>query len=161
MKKKILAILVALLIPFSCGLFGLAGAVTEAGITCIVQPGYVSITVAPTTIDFGVINPLGSNQTVGDYINATNNGTTTADMDIKATNSTNWTLVYPAAGTDEFNLKHNETAGAWTGVNLTYSPIATGVLADSSIYFDLNITVGNTAITAEQTFTTTIRVVIA
>ncbi len=129
----------------------------------VTEAAYVAITVSPADVDFGIVNLGSTNQTTGDAINATNTGTATGDMQIKAFNTTDWTLTYANAtgglSGEQFFLNHNET-GWWEPINLTYSSLASGVLAGDSRTFDLRIGVSpDTTITTEQTTNVTIRIV--
>jgi len=132
------------------------------------EAGYVAITVSPADVDFGIVNLGSTNQTTGDAINATNTGTATGDMQIKAFNTSDWTLTYANAtgglSGEQFFLNENETGnyGIWTPINLTYSSLASGVLAGDSRTFDLRIGVSEgTTITTEQQTNVTIRIVTA
>jgi len=158
----ILTIIVVVLAP------GPASAGSEGTVNITCTPGYLALTVSPGDVAFGTVGLGETNQTTGDAINATNTGTVTGDMNIKAFNTNDWTLTYTNAtgglSGEQFFLNENETGnyGIWTPINLTYSTLATGVAVDGSTLFDLKIGVsGNTAATAAQTTNVTLQIVAA
>ena len=127
------------------------------------KAAYVAITVSPADVPFGIVNLGSTNQTTGNLINATNTGTATGKMYIKAFNTSGWTLTYAndtrALTGERFFLNHNET-GWWEPINLTHSLLNASVPAGGSTLFDLRIGVSSdTAATTEQLTNVTIRIV--
>ncbi len=158
----ILTIIVVVLAP------GPASAGSEGTVNITCTPGYLALTVSPGDIAFGTVGLGETNQTTGDAINVTNIGTLTANFNIWAFNTTDWTLTYANATGDldgeQFFLNENETGnyGIWTPINLTSSVLATSVAVDDSALFDLKIGVsGDTVATTAQTTNVTLQIVAA
>jgi hypothetical protein len=100
-----LAILLALalvLIPV-----GSAFAATTADVTVNATPGFVSITNAPTTFDFGVVYADTDENTGNAYFTVTNDST--VDMDVSI-HCDGWTVVPPGTNSWTYGAPADDTA---------------------------------------------------
>jgi hypothetical protein len=113
MKKTILAIMLALaliVIPVSSAL----AAETDT-VTVTATPGWVSISNAPDTYDFGVVTAGTTPNTGSDYFTITNSSTVAMDVNIGcdgwSSSGTAWT--YGAAGADTGQLNASDGDDAY------------------------------------------------
>jgi len=116
--KKIIPILIAIL---ALGWIIPANAGQTATITVTVTPtGTYSISVSPTSWDNGQLAYGSSNSTSGGYFNVTNNGDITCKVQIKASDTTDWTLA-SSAGYNQFVMKASTDGGSNWDLTLTTS----------------------------------------
>ena len=102
------------------------------------------------------------------YFNLSNNGTTTLNIQIKASNATNsstgahWEL-NSTPGFDNYSLQYNQSGGGtWTDINLTYDTFVTNLAIDTWQTFDLNIYMATLSTKSDPlSITVTFRSVIA
>jgi hypothetical protein len=149
-KRGLLALGIMAILAMALAVPALADNENEEEITCTVTPGpVVSVTVFPTSVDYGIVD-LGSSATSVE-ITATNNGSDTENFQIKGADATGgvgdtaWTLsdavsenqymhefakpTYPAEGSH----------AGWTALTTTYQELATGIPAGGTQRFKLQI----------------------
>jgi len=104
------------------------------------------IDVVPAQWDIGSTTVGNNNYSTSDfYFNLSNNGTTTLNIQIKASNATNTTTgaqweLNSTPGYDNYSLQYNKSgSGTWTNINLTYDTFVTNLAVDAWQTFDLNI----------------------
>ena len=158
--KRILPILVATamlvgwIIPVNAG--------ETATITVTVTPsGTLSITVSPTTWDNGELAYGSSNSTSGGHFTVTNDGTITCKVQIKASDTTDWTLS-TSAGYNQFVMKASTDGGTTWGLTLTtsFQDLFSSIDPSSSDTFDLQLTMPTSGSTStQQTITVTLQAV--
>lgn len=102
MKIRVLALL-ALVVGVAVGLAGPVAADETATVTATVTPEQISVSVNPSTVDYGVVG-LGTTDNVPSpaYFTATNNGAVLEDFAIRGANTTDWALVTTAPESDEY-----------------------------------------------------------
>ncbi len=146
MKRSfsILFLLLALSLAF-VGVTGAVFAATTGTVAATVTVQNVSVTVSDGTVAYGTLalnTSAGTNPT--DTQTATNNGNITEDLNIKGSNSANWTLG-GTANTDQYVHKFcTATCGSaptnYTALTTSYQTLATGKAASGTQTFELYIT---------------------
>jgi len=158
--KRILPILVAT--AMLVGWIIPANAGETATITVTVTPsGTLSITVSPTTWDNGELAYGSSNSTSGGYFTVTNDGTITCKVQIKASDTTDWTLS-TSAGYNQFVMKASTDGGTTWSLTLTtsFQDLFSSIDPSSSDTFDLQLTMPTSGSTStQQTITVTLQAV--
>ena len=146
--------LVGWIIPVNAG--------ETATITVTVTPsGTLSITVSPTTWDNGELAYGSSNSTSGGYFTVTNDGTITCKVQIKASDTTDWTLS-TSAGYNQFVMKASTDGGNTWSLTLTtsFQDLFSSIDPSSSDTFDLQLTMPTSGSTStQQTITVTLQAV--
>lgn len=99
---------------------------------------------------------------VNDSTIATNNGSVAAKFEIKAANSTNWTLA-ASAGSENYTMKYCittcDTSPSWVavGIDPSYATLAASVAKDGTQSFDLQVgTPTSTTATGQQAVVVTV-----
>jgi ABC-type proline/glycine betaine transport system substrate-binding protein len=145
MKKTLIAILLAValtVIPVSSAL-----AATTADVTVTATPGWVSITVNPTSHDFGVVLAGATPDTTATGFTITNDSTVNMDVDIQCTSvwspttgSNSWTYA-DTPDEDTGSLNFSTTGGApWTFIpSATTASLASDVGTAVDPTFDLQL----------------------
>jgi hypothetical protein len=127
------------------------------------------IDIVPDQWDIGATTVGNFNYSTSDfYFNLSNNGTTTLNIQIKASNATNsstgakWEL-NSTPDFDNYSLQYNKSGGGtWTNINLTYDTFVTNLAVDSWQTFDLNIFMATTSMKSDPlTVSVTFRSVIS
>lgn len=141
-------------------------------VTSTVTVENISVTITTSgTVDFATINTGITEDTttngVDDTETAENNGNISEDFNIKAADSSNWTLA-STAGDETFTMKFCITtcdaSPIWTsvGIDPSYETLAEGVVATGTQDFDLQVGAPITTINyTQQTIVVTIQAVIA
>lgn len=115
-------------------------------------------------ISFGSVAQNSTKDTttagVNDSTTATNNGSVTEKLSIKAGNSTNWTLG-ASAGSETYTMKfcttNCDTTPSWTSMSTDYATLAASVAKDGTQVFDLQVgTPTSTTATGQQSITVTV-----
>ncbi|MBW2674425.1 MAG: hypothetical protein JRD89_13610, partial [Deltaproteobacteria bacterium] len=134
--------------------------------TYTVEAPAVSISVTPTSYDFGFLdlNSVSSTGTAG-YFNITNEGTGDINLTIKSSNATDGTNIWVLAetnGPDQYTLQQSTNGTDWYYVTLSESTLATYVGASENVTMDLKITTPTSTQSYQKyNFTVTIRGVAA
>ena len=157
--KKIMPIMIAGLIV--AGLIPVNASDT-ATITVTVTPsGTLSITVSPTSWDNGQLSYGSSNSTSSGYFTVTNDGTITCKVQIKGSDTTDWTLA-SSAGYNQFVMEVSTDGGSnWDfALTTSYQDLFTSINPSSSDTFDLKLTMPTSGSTSsQQTITVTLQAV--
>jgi len=149
------------------GLLGLLGilvvpalAADTASVSATVTPRLISITVSPTSTDYGI---MGTNESkiAPDTFTLTNDGNVVEDINIRGTSTAAWTLSDTAIGSEQF--MHKARVGATWIDDASVVALATtnklfiDNMAVGSQNFRLKIyTPSSTAATAAQSTTVTL-----
>lgn len=155
-KQFIASIAILGLVGMLVGVAVLAAA--EQSVTATVTPQVLSVTVSPTSIDYGILDV--STATTSSEITATNNGNVTEKFNIRGSNSTNWTLSTASIGTDVFMHEFSTDVGYTTWAPLattTYATLAPSIATSNSDLFKLKFKMPSVT-TATSTQTTTVTV---
>lgn len=158
--KKIIPILIAGILALGWILPANAG--QTATITVTVTPtGTYSISVSPTSWDNGQLAYGSSNSTSSGYFTVTNDGNITCKVQIKASDTSAWTLA-SSAGYNQFVMKASTDGGTTWSLTLTtsYQDLFSSINPSNSDTFDLKLimpTSGNTE--TQQTITVTLQAV--
>jgi len=141
-------------------------------VTATVTIGTVSVTVVPTSFDYGTIPFSDSKEsfdTAGDLsgknIKATV-GTLVTDLDIKGAVTAGWTTLHataPGVNTyvHKFGTSTNETTrpSSYTGLTTSFDDadkLAAAVASEGSVWFGLNIYTPTSGVTAQQSAVVTL-----
>lgn len=159
-KMKKIAILIAGIMI--AGMIPIANASDTATITVTVTPsGTLSITVNPTTWANGQLSYGSSNSTTGGYFNVTNDGTVSCKVQIKASDTADWTLG-SSAGYNQFVMQASTDGGSTWSLTLSTTFQDLFAKIDPSAYstFDLKLTMPTSgSSTSQQTITVTLQAV--
>ncbi len=133
-------------------LSGIAKA-SEGTVTTTVTVGVVSVSVTPTSFDYGAM-PFNATRESFDIIDISGDknikatvGTLLTDLDIKGADTAAWTLHQTTVGNNQYVHKFGTSAnattrpGTYTGLTTSYvdNVLATEVVASSSIWFGLQM----------------------
>lgn len=131
----------------------------ESTVTATVTPGVVSVSVSPTSVDYGTV-VLGATDAVPTppTFDATNNGTVLEDFDIRGANTTDWTLVSTAPGTDQYRHEASPDAFTTTLVLTTSNqPLAGNVAASGVVTVSLRLDApSDSSVTTQQSAQVTV-----
>lgn len=119
-------------------------AVTESSVAATVTVQNISVSVTDGTVAYGTL-PVNTTKStlvgdLNDLQTATNNGNVTETLNIKGSDSANWTLA-ATAGANQY--KHEFSKDAFvtpTVLTTAYQTLQAGVAADGTQTFDLRIT---------------------
>jgi hypothetical protein len=135
---------------------------SDVDITATVTPKLLSITVSPTSVDYGVL-PLGGKGTSG-TITVTNNGTVNANLEISGTDATagsgTWELVTSGPLTDQFSHKFKLTSASqyvFIPRDTTTTP-STGVAPGEGVGFTLQLDMPSAINGTYEQYTTTVKI---
>lgn len=144
-------------------------AATTANVTATVTAQNISVSVADGGVAFGTIGLSSTADTtttgVNDSQTATNDGNISEQFNIKAGNTTGWTLA-ATAGSNQYAMKFCkttcDTTPTWTavGIDPSYATLATGIAALGTQVFDLQV--GSPTTTTDynqQTITVTVQAI--
>jgi len=144
----------------------------EGTVDCTVTAQNISVTVSDGDVTFGTVTTSDTKDTttgekgVDESQTANNNGNITEDFNIKADDSTDWTLG-SSAGSETYTMKFcvSDCDGSPTwnsvGIEPDYEQLADDVAKDGDQIFDLQVgTPTSTAIYTEQSITVTVQAVI-
>ncbi|OGJ37698.1 MAG: hypothetical protein A2383_02255 [Candidatus Pacebacteria bacterium RIFOXYB1_FULL_39_46] len=142
----------------------LAYAAASADVTATVTIASISLTVTDGSVTYGTINTSSSTDTTTNGVNdsqtTTNNGNVTEDFDIKAQDSSNWTLSSTAGSetfAHKFCITDCDTSPTWTALTASYQALATSVTESGTQVFDLQfLSPTATVVTAEESLTVTV-----
>jgi hypothetical protein len=118
----------------------------NATINATVTPENLSITVSDGTISYGVLPLSGTANTtitgINDSQTTTNTGNVAIDINIRGTNSANWTLA-AVAGSDQYTHKfcsiNCDTTPVWTALTTSNQTLSTAVSAAGNSNIDLQL----------------------
>lgn len=146
-----------------------ARAASTGAVTATVTAKNVSLTVTDGSVAFGTIGVGATANTTSTGVNdsqtATNNGNVEEDFNIRAADSTNWTLA-ATAGSEQYTMKscvtNCDTTPTWTGVGISpsYVSLSTNVATSGTTVFDLLVGAPtSTTSYGQQTITVTVQAV--
>ena len=136
----------------------------EATVSATVTPGFVTVSISPTTVAYGIVN-LGSTNvlpTPGTFT-ATNDGTVTADFLIRGADTTGW-ILSGAAGADAY--VHRASSDGFVAQTIVLSTTNQSLKASiaaagtSSVSLNMDVPTSSTPI-VEQTAAVTIVATVA
>jgi hypothetical protein len=140
-------------------------AATTAVVSATVTAQNISITLTTDgAVAYGTQTVGGNEDTTDDGINDTetvqNNGNITEDFDIKAANSTNWTLA-ATAGADQFAHKFCittcDSSPTWTALTTNDQALAASVAASGTQAIDLQLLMPTSStVFTQQTLSVTV-----
>jgi len=165
--KILLAILLAValvVIPVSS-----AFAAKTAGVSITAKPGYISISNAPGSWDFGVVTQGTDNQTANSYFTITNTSKVMTDIEIKADNWTGgWAYANPVGVDTAYFIASNDNG--WGGgpsggtgkfdreITLAETVFCNNLPADTNVTWELKLKAPTDFdVTADQSTTITLR----
>lgn len=131
--------------------FSAVSAASTATVAATATVQNVSVSVADGTITYGTLSNNTSKSTIvadlNDLQTATNNGNVAEGLNIKGTNSANWTLA-GTAGSDSYVHKFcTATCGSpptnFTALTTSYQTLVASVAASGTQTFDLQVTTPN------------------
>jgi hypothetical protein len=148
-----------------------AWAASTATVTATVTVQNVSVSVADGSISYGTLPNNSSSSTIAADLNdrqiATNNGNVSEQVNIRGTNSADWTLA-GSAGADQYvhrfcNLFASSCASPATNyvaLTTSYQQLATSTAVAASSTFDLMLTTPNpSSVFTEQSVDVTVQAV--
>lgn len=144
-------------------------AATEGTVTATVTIGVVSVTISPSTFDYGTM-PFNSVKESFDVINVSGDknikatvGNLLTDLDIKGSDTTDWTLSSTSIDVDQYMHKYGTSADAVTRP-IAYSPLTTSynsilasdISANSSVWFGLEMNAPSSGVATQQSASVTV-----
>ncbi len=143
-------------------------ATSTATVTATVTVQNISVSISDGTVSYGT---LGANSSAGtngsDTQTATNNGNVAEDLNIRGTNSANWTLDTTNSTTDHYIHRFCTASCAsaptnYTALTTNYQALGSGnVAANGTQTFDLYITTPQTSsVYTQQSVDVTVQAVI-
>lgn len=144
-------------------------AATEGSVTATVTIGVVSVTVAPTSFDYGVM-PFSDTNESFDIIDVSGDknikatvGTLLTDLDIKGAGTTAWTLSATAIGANQY-MHHFGTSANGTTRPASYAALTTGydsslgtdIAANGDVWFGLEIHTPSSGTATQQSALVTV-----
>jgi len=146
-------------------------AADTATVTATVTVQNVSVTVADGTVAYGTLGNNSSSSTIPTDLNdrqiATNNGNVSEQLNIRGTNSANWTLA-GAAGADQYvhQFCNRFVSGCtspptnYDALTTSYQQLATSTAVSASSTFDLRLTTPNpSSVFTQQSVDVTVQAV--
>ena len=144
-------------------------AATEGSVTATVTIGTVSVTIAPSSFDYGTM-PYSDTKESFDIIDVSGDknvkatvGTLLTDLDIKGADTADWTLSATAIGADQYMHKFATAADSttrpvsYTALTTGYdSSLATDVAANGDIWFGLEISTPSSGVATQQSAAVTV-----
>ncbi|MDD4382254.1 MAG: hypothetical protein PHE21_02835 [Candidatus Dojkabacteria bacterium] len=142
---------------------------TEGTVTATITIGVVSVTVAPTSFDYGTM-PFSSTAESFDIIDEEGDkniestvGTLVTDLDIKGASTVAWTLSDTAIGENQYMHKFGDATDSTTRP-ASYTALTTGydndladdVAASGSVWFGLEIHSPSSGTTTQQSAVVTV-----
>ena len=166
-KKIFLFIFVLISLVFFNFLVRIVRAVSTDTVSATVTAQNISVSVDNVSIAFGTIGVGSTANTTASGVNdssiATNDGNITEKFNIKAANSTNWTLA-ATAGSENYTMKscitNCDSSPTWTsvGIDPSYATLVASVGVGGTGIFDLQVgTPTSTASYGQQTITVTVQ----
>ena len=131
MKNRMILILSLVVLVFS--LVGPVWAASTGTINVTVTPKLISLSVTPTTYDYGTLGLSDSAETTITFT-VENDGTVAEDFDIKGFDTADWTLS-GAVGADTYKHDWKEGAGTYAALTTGGAAGATSVAAGNSKSF--------------------------
>jgi hypothetical protein len=168
-KYKLLLLLFSILLFFGLFLVDTVDADTEGTVTATVTIGVVSVTVAPTTFDYGVM-PYSSSKESFDIIDVSGDknikatvGTLLTDLDIKGASTADWTLSATSIGADQYMHKFGTSANSTTRP-ASYTALTTGydnvlgsdIAANGYVWFGLELDTPSSGTATQQSAVITV-----
>lgn len=170
-KRLISVVLVLVLVIFTVLPKVVNAASPTGNVTATVTVQSISLSVDVGSVSFGTIGTSDTKDTttgakgVDNSITVTNDGNIVEDINVKAGNSTNWTLG-ASAGSETYTMKscvtNCDTSPSWTsvGIDPSYARLASSVASVSANTRNLDLQVGtptSTTQTGEQSITITVQ----
>jgi len=168
-EYKLLLLLFSIFFFIGLFLVDTVEADTEGTVTATVTIGVVSVTVAPTTFDYGTI-PYSSIKESFDIIDVSGDknvkatvGTLVTDLDIKGASTAAWTLSATAIGADQYMHKFGTSANAttrpasYTALTASYDNVlGTDIAASGVVWFGLEIDTPSSGTATQQSAAVTV-----
>lgn len=169
--KEFKLLFLLLSIFFFIGLFlvDTVKADTEGTVTATVTIGVVSVTVAPTSFDYGTI-PFSSVKESFDIIDVSGDknikatvGTLITDLDIKGASTAAWTLSPTAIGANQYMHKFGSSAdsttrpASYTALTTDYDRVlGTDIPANGYVWFGLELDTPSSGTATQQSAVVTV-----
>ena len=155
MKSLIASITILGLVGMVVGVVA-QGASTDT-VTATVTPQTVSVTVDIESVDYGVLD-MSETSAPSAVITATNSGNVTEKLEIKGSDSTNWTLSPSAVGANTFMHEFatdDDSYASYTALNnTTYDTLDTSVVESGTQLFKLQLKMPSSTTNTETQSTT-------
>jgi len=146
-----------------------AKADTEGTVTATVTIGVVSVTVAPTSFDYGTM-PFSSVKESFDVIDVSGDknikatvGTLVTDLDIKGASTAAWTLSATAIGVNQYMHKFGSSVdsttrpASYTALTTGYDNVlGTDIAANSYVWFGLEMNTPSSGTSTQQSAVVTV-----
>lgn len=170
MKKfKLLLLFLSISFFISIVLANTVKAATEGTVTATVTIGVVSVTVTPTSFDYGTI-PFSSVKESFDVIDISGDqnikatvGTLVTDLDIKGASTAAWTLSATSIGVDQYMHKFGTSANSttrpasYTALTTGYDNVlGTAIAANGDVWFGLEIDTPSSGTATQQSALVTV-----
>lgn len=157
-KQLIASICVLGLLGMAVGI--VATADTTGTVTATVTPQIISVTVDVSDVDYGILD-VSETSAPSSVITATNNGNVAEKLEIKGSDSTNWTLSDTAIGADIFMHEFatdDDSYVSYTALdNTNYTTLDASVAASGTQLFKLQLKMpSSTSVTDQQSTTITV-----
>lgn len=159
MTKQIIASICVL------GLLGMAVGVVatadETGtVTATVTPQIIAVTVDVSSVDYGILD-VSDTSAPSAVITATNTGNVAEKLEVKGSDSTNWTLSNAAIGADQFMHEFatdDDSYVSYTALhNTNYTTLDATVATSSAQLFKSRLKMpSSTSVTTQQSTTVTV-----
>lgn len=167
--KRSFSIVLVLVLVIAIILPKVVNAASTGTVTATVSAQSISLSVDVSSVSFGTIATSATKDTttsgVNNSVTVTNDGNIVEDINIKAGNSTNWTLG-ASAGSETYTMKSCQTncdsTPTWTsvGIDPSYARFASSVASQSANTRNLDLQVGtptSTTQTGQQSITITVQ----
>lgn len=168
-KLKLLALFLSIFLFLALFLVNTVKAATEGTVTATVTIGVVSVTVAPSSFDYGTM-PFSSLKESFDIIDVSGDknikatvGTLVTDLDVKGASTAAWTLSATAIGANQYMHKFGTSADSTTRPS-SYTALTTGydnvlgtaVAANGDVWFGLEIDTPSSGTATQQSALVTV-----
>lgn len=168
-KLKLLSLLLSVSLFIGLFLVDTVKAATEGSVTATVTIGVVSVTVTPTSFDYGTM-PFSSVKESFDIIDISGDknikatvGTLLTDLDIKGASTSAWTLSATAIGVDQYMHKFGSSANSttrpssYTALTTAYDNVlGTDIAANGDVWFGLEIDTPSSGTATQQSALVTV-----
>ena len=166
-KLKLLYTFISFLIIFL--LITRVHAATEGTVTATVTIGVVSVTISPSNFDYGTM-PFSSVKESFDVIDISGDknikatvGSLLTDLDIKGSDTTDWSLSSTSIGVNQYMYKYGTSTDAvtrpasYSSLTTSYDNVlASDISANSYIWFGLQMNTPSSGIATQQSASVTV-----
>jgi len=168
-KLKLLSLLLSVSLFIGLFLVDTVSAATEGTVTATVTIGIVSVTVTPTSFDYGTM-PFSSAKESFDIIDVLGDknikatvGTLVTDLDVKGASTAAWTLSDTAIGANQYMHNFGTSANSstrpasYTALTTGYDNVlGTNIAADGFVWFGLEINTPSSGTATQQSAAVTV-----